>query len=112
MSDSISADKGANAGLAALVLRIFWMFLGNTALGVCLLMIVQQGSAFTYADPIYGIVLLLLVAARYVDIVRYNGVTAYGDPATPAHWRRYTIALLLLAGGGWLAAHGAAYILP
>ena len=112
MSDFVSADKSASAGLAALVLRVFWMFLGNTALGVCLLMIVQQGAAFTYADPIYGIVLLLLVAARYVDIVRYNGVTAYGDPATPAHWRRYTISLLLLAGGGWLAAHGAAYILP
>ena len=112
MSDFVSADKGANADLAALILRVFWMFLGNTILGVCLLMIAQRESAFSHLDLVYGIVLLLLVAARYVDIARYKGVTAYGDPATPAHWRRYTIALLLLAGGGWLAAHGAVYILP
>lgn len=111
MSDFISAGKAANASLAALVLRVFWMFLGNTALGVCLLVIVQQGPAFTYVDISYGISLLLLIAARYVDIVRYNGVTAYGEPATPAHWRRYTVALLLAGGCGWLAAHGAAHLL-
>lgn len=112
MTVSNSADKDVNASLAALCLRVFWMFLGNITLGVCLLMIVQTDQAFSYLDLVYWTILPLLVASRHLDIVRYQGATAYGEPATLAHWRRYVTILLLVAGGGWLAAHGAAYILP
>lgn len=104
-------QREKNGGVVALFLRLFWMFLGNTVLGVSALMIVQAGASFSLIDILYWLTIPLLVAARYVDISWFKGDTAYGEPASMSHWRRYTVVLLLIAVGAWLAVHGAGYML-
>ncbi len=98
------------SGVGALLLRLFWMFLGNMFLGASALLIVQAGASLSLIDILYWLTVPLLVAARYVDISLFKGDTAYGEPATMTHWRRYTVGLLLFAVGAWLAVHGAGYL--
>jgi hypothetical protein len=107
-----SPETLGSSNLLGLALRFFWMFIGNAILACSGLYITQgHGSLFSVADISYGIAIPLLIASRYADIVKFQGTTSYGEPATMAHWRRYTGGLLLIAVGGWLAAHGAGYLL-
>jgi len=108
---SHSNQQEKDSGVGALFLRLFWMVLGNMVLGVSALLIAQGGASFSLIDLVYWLTIPLLVAARYVDISWFKGNTAYGEPASMAHWRRYTVGLLLSAIGAWLAVHGAAYLL-
>jgi hypothetical protein len=103
---------GETTSIFALFLRIFWMFIGNVALGISAAMILgNRDTIFSAADIIYGVCVPLLIGARYLDISRFRGGTAYGEPATPAHWRRYTLALLVGSIVVWFAVHGIAYAL-
>jgi hypothetical protein len=52
----------------------------------------------------------LLIVARYVDITRFKGDTAYGEPATLAHWRRYALSLLVGSIVVWVVIHGIGYV--
>jgi hypothetical protein len=108
---SHSNQQEKTGGVGLLFLRLFWMFLGNIVLGVSALLIVKAGASFSPIDILYWLTTSLLVAARYVDISWFKGDTAYGEPASMTHWWHYTIGLLLLAAGAWLAAHGAVYLL-
>jgi hypothetical protein len=107
---SHSNQQEKNSSVGGLFLRLFWMFLGNMVLGVSALLIVQAGASFSPMDILYWLTVPLLVAARYAEISWYKGVTAYGEPASMAHWRRYTVGLLLSAVGVWLTVHGAGYL--
>lgn len=82
--------------------RIVWMGLGNMALVVAALAI-HQSTGWTIADLLFWTVVGLLIGTRYVDIVRYQGLTADGQPATMAHFRRYAIVLLGTAVALWAA---------
>lgn len=86
------------------LLRLFWMAGGNLALLVLILSIANQ-DGFTLLDGLYWVVIAALVSARYVDIVRFGGLTADGTPATKEHFRRYTTWLVLVAIGLWVATH-------
>jgi hypothetical protein len=46
-----------------------------------------------------------MAVARYVDIVRFQGMTSEGEPATVGHFWRYAVILTLVAGAAWAAAH-------
>jgi hypothetical protein len=87
------------------------MALGNFALVSSAVFISQhRTSFFSPADIIYWASVAFLLATRYVDIKRFNGRTASGEPASMPHWRRYAG---LLAGASvciWGAAHGLAYL--
>ncbi len=99
----------SDSGLA-MVLRSLWIFIGNVVLGVCAISIVTtRGQVFSKADIVYVVTVPLLLAARYLDIARYQGETAYGQPATMADWRRYALLLLVASAAVWLAAHAIAY---
>lgn len=109
-NDSVAKQSSSIVGLA---LRVFWMFLGNLGLAACLLSIIQKpSSAIWWRDAVYGVLVLLLVGSRYVEVRFYQGTTAYGEQATLAHWRRYTLWLCVGAGVAWAAAHGIALLLP
>ena len=107
---SHSNQQEKSSGVGAVFLRLFWMFLGNMVLGASALLIMQAGAYLSLIDILYWLTVPLLVAARYVDISWFKGSTAYGEPATMTHWRRYTVGLLLFAVGAWLAVHGAGYL--
>ncbi len=83
--------------------RLFWMVVGNIALVMAALSI-YKSAGWSIADLAFWLVIGTLIGARYIDIVRYKGTTAQGEPATMTHFRRYV--LLLLAAGAimWAVA--------
>lgn len=107
-----SADKHPPAdatptNAASVLLRIFWLLAGYIVIAVLALFISQHEGAlmFSLLDPIFWIVVALMIAARYLDITRYGGATSDGQPATLAHWRRYAIVVLIASAVVWLGAH-------
>jgi hypothetical protein len=65
---------------------------------------VAESERVGVADAAYLGVVLALLAARYVDITRFNGMTAKAEPATRAHLTRYSIGLGILAAAVWILA--------
>ena len=56
-------------------------------------------------DAILAVTALALPIVRYVDIRFLSGKTADSQPATMAHWLRYTATVLGAALVLWLGAH-------
>ncbi len=52
-----------------------------------------------------GAAVAAMALARYVDIVRFQGTTSDGEPATVGHFWRYVVMVTLVAGAAWGAAH-------
>ena len=90
--------------------RIFWMLIGNVILFFLAMSIYQRHTTLSWFDLAYWIAVLLLVLIRYCDIKYLGGLTAQGQPASIAHWRKYVILLLLIATGVWLVAHGLGFL--
>ena len=94
---------------AGCFLRLFWMMIGNLILLSCALAIAQnQSGLFSVADAFYWASVGCLLAARYVDIRYLKGLTADGDPASMAHWRRYAVLVLIASTCLWLVVHAVA----
>ncbi|HET7599654.1 MAG TPA: hypothetical protein VFK09_05155 [Gemmatimonadales bacterium] len=82
-------------------LRLFWMGAGNLAL-VLTAFWNAQSAGWSVADIIFAVLPLLMIGFRYIDIVRYQGMTADGDaPATMAHLKRYALTVVLVAAALW-----------
>ena len=92
-------------GIGALLLRLYWMFLGNIILLVSFVSLLHAHGRFGWADAIYWVSVPALVAARYVDIVKLKGLTATGEVANIKHWRKYALGMVLGGVLAWLAAH-------
>ena len=102
-------DQGTAAGV---LVRLWWMLIGNFILALCIVFIVQNRAGFFHAaDPIFGITVLSLVGARYADIKFCKGLTATGAPASMVTWVRYTLLLVISSAVVWALAHGAGYLL-
>jgi hypothetical protein len=89
--------------MAGCLPRVFWMGFGNIALVVAALSI-QRSAGWSIADLVFWLIVGLLLGARYIDIVRYQGTTVHGEPATAAHLRRYIVTLLAVAAAVWALA--------
>lgn len=88
------------------LVRMFWMALGNALLLACAAMIAKQKAwTFSVFDAAFWAIVLLLLAARFVDIRRFHGETTDGKPATMAHLKRYAALLVVIAGVVWGVAH-------
>ncbi|MFO0912123.1 MAG: hypothetical protein U0795_04155 [Pirellulales bacterium] len=90
---------------AGCLVRLIWMALGNAALVLIGLHLVQSAPASVWFDVAYWLVVALIIAARFADIRYYAGTDSLGAPATLDDWRRYSFQLVALAGSGWLIAH-------
>ncbi|HOX27003.1 MAG TPA: hypothetical protein PLL30_14890 [Candidatus Krumholzibacteria bacterium] len=105
----VPESSTAKTGCLPAFLRFFWMALGNIGLFVGALLI-ARGTAPTAVTAAYAWLVVALVVVRYLDIARFDGRTTENEPATMAHWRRYTVLLVVIAGGLWvLARHAAAH---
>jgi hypothetical protein len=99
-------------GFLAILIRIFWMMMGNMALGLCAVFItINSIPYFSVYDFIYWMIVVMLIIARYIDVKKLNGLTADGDPATPAHWRRHTFLLILVSVPLWIISHSLGYFM-
>jgi hypothetical protein len=83
--------------------RLVWMGAGNIALVIAALAIYKSAS-WSIADLVFWLFVGLLISARYIDIARYQGTTAHGEPATVAHLKRYVLLLLAVAAAVWAVA--------
>lgn len=87
------------------MIRLAWLLYGNAVLGICWFGIAGRGiRAIALADIAYFATALLMIAARYIDIKHFNGLTSEGEPATMAHFRSYAIVLGAVVAGLWLLA--------
>lgn len=86
------------------LLRLFWMAFGNLALLAVAALIVQR-QAFSSFDVLYWVLVIVLAAARYLDIRNFNGLTVDGEPANAVHLRLYIVKLVILAAVLWTLVH-------
>ncbi len=101
-------EQGTAAGV---LLRLWWMFIGNFILALCIVFIVKnRGSFWHQADPVFGITVLSLVLVRFIDIRFCKGLTATGGPASMRTWVRYAVFLIVGAAVVWAAAHGVSHM--
>ena len=92
--------------LAGCFLRLFWMIIGNAILVLCAVSIVRGRSRLLgWEDVCYWALVGCLLAARYMDIQYFKGLTAEGDTASMADWRRYAVRVGIVSVGLWLVAH-------
>jgi hypothetical protein len=99
----------AQTGFLGLLVRLIWMLFGNAALALLAVHIAQVGS-FSPVDVVFWAVVVVMVGVRYIDVTRFGGLTAEGEPATVRHWQRYTGYLLAASAGLYVLAHALAGI--
>ena len=88
-------------GCLSALMRTFWMAFGNLALFFCAIFAARR-PAPSPLDAVYVGIVSALIVVRYLDITRFQGLTADGDPATLAHWRRYCLFLVPIAAALWV----------
>ena len=103
------APPPTQTGFLGLMVRLIWMLFGNAALALLAVHIAQAGS-FSMVDVLFWAVVVVMVGVRYIDVTRFGGLTAEGEPATLRHWRRYTGYLLAASAGLYTLAHAVAGI--
>jgi hypothetical protein len=92
--------------MLAVASRAFWMMLGPRSLFLLAYTIVSQGSGWlTALDLAFLVVLAGVLAARFLEFRGGNPQTATGEPATPAHLRRYVIVAAPIGLGIWVVAN-------
>jgi hypothetical protein len=80
--------------------------IGPAAMLVLTLIIADRGNGwFTAADIAFLTMLAVTILARWLDFRGGHPQTAMGEPAKPAHLRRYVPAALLLGLAVWTAAN-------
>ena len=86
-------------------LRLGWMLAGSFLL-VLLAVLILMGPAWTvtFKDVLYWVAAAAVVVLRYIDIFHFRGQTAYGEPATPKHFKRFAIGLLTVSAALWTFA--------
>jgi hypothetical protein len=89
----------AYAGFA----RIFWMFVGPVLLVMIAFSIARSGE-LSVADLVYFGVLGGIILARWAEFRGGSPQTAEGEPATPAHLRRYAVTALSVGLAVWVVA--------
>lgn len=100
----------AKTGCLGLIVRLIWMLVGNAALALLAVHIVQAGS-FSAVDVLFWAVVAAMVGVRYIDVTHLGGLTAEGEPASLRHWQRYTLYLVGASTGLYALAHAVAGIL-
>jgi hypothetical protein len=106
MSAPINQPIDKQSGIWALLLRPFWMFLGNFVLLISAANIFAGESKTSYvSDLIFWTGVISLVIVRFIDIKFLDGQTATGQPASIKHWLRYAIVLVIISAVIWAAAH-------
>jgi hypothetical protein len=102
-------DPHTPSSFTGLLLRIWWMFLGNGALlVVAALMVIERNALPSSLDAAFAVVVASLFAARLVDIRHFGGSTAEGARAGMSDFRRYALRLLAGSAAIWGGANAVA----
>jgi len=94
------------SSIGVLAARVVWMLLGPLALLVLAYGIVRAGPGWRTAwDAVFLLVVALMIAARWFEQRSGTATTVTGEPASPAHFRRYVRVLVPVAAVVWVAAN-------
>jgi hypothetical protein len=88
--------------LSAVLPRLYWMVFGNIIL--LLTAVTTMLRAFQdlhLASLVFWANAACMVIIRYLDVRYLRGETADSQAATIAHWKRYSIFLLVGAASTW-----------
>lgn len=100
MSDKLETNRNSphyETRLSFLV-YFYWYCIGNVFLVVfAFLTAFDAKDWFGLCVGLYWMTALSLIAARYLDIWCFNGLTTDDEPATMGHWIRYSRNLLIVA---------------
>jgi len=106
MSATTNQPIDKQSGILAILVRPFWMFLGNFALMICAANIFMGESSSTrISDIIFWCAVVAMIIVRFLDIKFLDGQTATGEPASIKHWCKYAIVLAVISAAIWSAAH-------
>lgn len=98
--------KSLSTPMAGHLLRVFWLFVGNAVLYASWVAIVLTSARFpSVLDAAAWLAVGLMILARRVDIQRFAGRSAQGEPMTMTDWRRYAAILVGSGAVGGLVAH-------
>jgi hypothetical protein len=100
-----STHDGSQMG--GCLVRVLWMAVGNLILVLAAINIAQNHAGFTLTatDAVFALTVLCLPVVRLIDIRYFCGKTADSQPATMAHWSRYTATVLGASLVLWLIVH-------
>jgi hypothetical protein len=87
--------------MSAVFARIYWMMFGPLLLILMLYKISDQTERLGLADLAFGLLLIGLPLARWVEFRGGDPRTTTGDPAEPRHLQRYSAAALVIGLVGW-----------
>lgn len=106
-SDSTGAPApGQINSLSVLVARLTWSFLGPAALLFTSYGIIANGTGWlTGLDVFFGVVVGLMLLARWGDHRSGASTALTGEPATEAQFRRFMKILPPLAVAVWIVAN-------
>jgi hypothetical protein len=110
-SPSAVSEAVGSTHFSGCLVRLFWMGIGNVALALCAVAILcHRGDFLSAADIVYWSLVAALIVVRFVDIRKFGGRTAAGEPASAAHWRRYLVFVIVGSLVLWATAHVGAYL--
>lgn len=97
---------GQISSLRVLFARVTWTILGPFALLLLSVGIVSQGNGWATAlDVCFGVVVGVMLLARWVEQRSGSATTLHGEPATPEQSKRYMIGLPCVAVALWGGAN-------
>lgn len=103
--DPTDPDPRPTSGVGA-ILRIFWMFFGLGALALVAAVTARDGAGEpSWRDALFWGLVIALVIARYLDVERFGGRTADGQPASLSDVRSYAVRLFGGSLALWAAVH-------
>ena len=103
MTNSVTTTPSTPA--FPVILRVYWMLLGNAALVLSVLNSNRFPSVLIHAGAC-ALVVASIIAARYADIRYFNGLTADGEPATMQIFKRFAWRITGFGLILWLIAYG------
>jgi hypothetical protein len=94
-----------STGTGCLV-RICWLLLGNVAILIAARVIALHKESFwSPTDLAFWIIVAGMIAIRYLDISKLDGLTATGEPASMKHWKVYSLLLTVISLVIWGLSH-------
>lgn len=88
--------------LSLLLARMIWVIGGPMVLFVVLATtFTRDGGWFTGMDAFYAIVVVLILACRWIEQRSGHAKTASGEPSSAQNFRNYCIGMIFGSAGAW-----------
>jgi len=98
-------NEAETANMGGCLTRLVWLVAAPLGLLMLGAVVARDGQGvWSIESGAYWAVVVLALGVRYLDVVRFQGQTVDGKPASKQDWRRYGLRFPLLALAGWAAA--------